>query len=118
MLGSKQGTGPEANSFLRELFLQRMPPSVTDPATTLENLADMADKVNEVSTPTVAAISTPSVVDSEVKQLRPQITRLTELCPGTAVPTSRNRHPANTPPPTLTTSKYCVTFTRVEHLIH
>ena len=28
LLGSKLGTGSEANSFLRELFLQRLPPSV------------------------------------------------------------------------------------------
>ena len=118
LLGSKLGTGPEANSFLHELFLQRLPPSVrmvlasTDPATTLENLADMADKIMEVSTPTVAAVSTPSVDDSEVKQLREQITRLTELVASLSRDrrprhrsTSRNRRPANIPPPTQTTSQ-------------
>ena len=73
LLGSKLGTGSEANSFLRELFLQRLSPSVrmvlasADPDTTLENLAEMADKIMEVSTPTVAAISTLNVDDSEVK---------------------------------------------------
>lgn len=44
-----------------------------DPATTLENLADMADKIMEVSAPTVTALSTPRVDDSEVKQFREQV---------------------------------------------
>ena len=62
LLGDKLGTGTDTNSFLRELFLQRLPPNVrmvlasADPSTTLENLADMADKIMEVSTPTVAAM--------------------------------------------------------------
>ena len=50
-----------------------------DPATTLENLADMADKIMEVSSPTVAALSTPRVDDYEVKQLREQVSRLADL---------------------------------------
>ena len=63
LLGDKLGTGTDANSFLQELFLQRLPSNVrmvlasADPSTTLENLADMADKIMEVSTPTVAAMS-------------------------------------------------------------
>ena len=40
-----------------------------NPATSLENLANMADKIMEVSAPTVATLSTPCVDDSEVKQL-------------------------------------------------
>ena len=62
LLGNKLGAGTDANSFLRELFLQRLPPNVkmvlasADPAMTLENLADMADKIMEVSAPTVAAV--------------------------------------------------------------
>ena len=75
LLGDKLGAGTDANSFLRELFLQRLPPNVrmvlasANPTTSLENLANMADKIMEVSAPTVATLSTPCVDDSEVKQL-------------------------------------------------
>ena len=54
LLGDKLGTSAEANSFLRELFLQRLPPNVrmvlasTDDTMDLSKLADMADKVMEV----------------------------------------------------------------------
>ena len=49
--------------FLHEYFLQRLPPNVrmvlasADATMDLWNLADMADKVMEVATPTVSAIS-------------------------------------------------------------
>lgn len=112
LLGDKLGTGTDTNSFLRELFLQRLPPNVrmvlasADPSTTLENLADMADKIIEVSTPTVAAMSTVSVDNSEVKQLRDEVSRLADLVASLSrahhsrrrTP-SRTRPPANTPPP-------------------
>ena len=42
----------------------------TDPSTTLDNLADMADKIVEVAIPTVAAVSTIHADNSKVKQLR------------------------------------------------
>ena len=60
----------------------------------------------EVSAPTVAALSTPRVDDSEVKQLREQVSRLADLV--VSLPranrfrhhsSSRNRPPANMPPP-------------------
>ena len=50
-----------------------------DPSTTLYNLASMADKIIEESTPTVAALSTVRVEDSKVKQLRDKVSRLTDL---------------------------------------
>ena len=77
----------EANqTFLRELFLQRLPANVrmvlacSDATMSVTALADMADKVMEVSTPTVAAVS-PSLpsTDLEVQQLREQMSKLTEL---------------------------------------
>ena len=112
LLGEKLGTSTDANSFLRELFLQRLPPNVrmvlasADPSTTLENLADMADKIMEVSTPSVAAMSTASVDNSEVKQLRDEVSRLADLLASLSrahhsrrrTP-SRTCPPANTPPP-------------------
>ena len=118
LLGDKLGAGTDANSFLCELFLQRLPPNVrmvlasANPATTLENLTDMADKIMEVSAPTVAALSTPRVDDSEVKLLHEQVSRLADLV--ASLPrANRSRHcsssrnrpppppppPANTPPP-------------------
>lgn len=62
LLGDKLGTSTDANSFLRELFLRlpsnvRMVLAFTDPSMDLNRLADMADKVMEVVTPTVSAIS-------------------------------------------------------------
>ena len=61
------------NTFLQELFLQRLPPNVrmvlasTGDTMDLNQLADMADKVMEVVTPTVLAIA--QETPSEVKQL-------------------------------------------------
>ena len=56
LLGDKLGA-PESNSFLRELFLQklRMVLASADASMELDKLADMADKVMEVATPTVAS---------------------------------------------------------------
>ena len=58
--------GPETDSsFLRELFLQRLPGSVrmvlasTGNAMSLEALAQMADKIVEVATPMISAINAP-----------------------------------------------------------
>ena len=50
-------------SVLRELFLQRLPANVrmvTPSGTSLENLADLADKVTEVAAPTVAGVKPPA----------------------------------------------------------
>ena len=64
--------GDHPGSFLQELFLQRLPPSVrmvlasTPTATSLENLAEMADKIIEVAVPpsasTAAATAPPQLV--------------------------------------------------------
>ena len=88
LLGDKLGTSADANAFLRELFLQRLPANVrmvlasSDSSMDLNKLADMADKVMEVATPTVAALSdtSPHHIDtSEVQQLREEVARLTDL---------------------------------------
>ena len=56
------GAGADANVFVRELFLQRLPFNVrtvlasADATTDLSRLADMANKIIKVATPTVAAI--------------------------------------------------------------
>ena len=85
LLGDKLGASADANSFLRELFLQRLPPNVrmvlasTDASMDLNKLADMADKVMEVATPTVSAITDTRTDHSEIKQLREEVARLADL---------------------------------------
>ena len=60
LLGDQPGAGTDANTFLRELFLQRLSPNVrmvlasADKNMELHKLADMADKVVEVAAPTVS----------------------------------------------------------------
>ena len=84
LLGDHLGAGAEMNAFLKELFLQRLPANVrmvlasTDPATDLAKLADMADKIVEVASPTIAAIPDSDKL-SELHQLRSEVTRLTEV---------------------------------------
>ena len=84
LLGDKLGTSADANSFLHELFLQRLPPNVcmvltsADTSLDLSKLADMADKVMEVVTPTVASISTQQT-NSEVTLLHGEVARLADL---------------------------------------
>ena len=85
LLGDHLGPSADNNTFLRELFLQRLPLNVrmvlasADDTTDLAKLAEMADKVVEVATPTVAAVSTPSQTDTEVEKLRLEVSRLSEL---------------------------------------
>ena len=50
----------------------------TDESLTLNKLAELADKVMEVATPSVSAIATPQIT-TEVEQLRTEVTRLQEL---------------------------------------
>ena len=96
--------------FVRELFLQRLPAHVrmvlasTSDSTSLEDLANLADRVMEVAPPTMAAIQTASV---EMQTLRTEVGRLRELVK-TLAPrdqSSHNRSPSPrrrrfTPPPT------------------
>ena len=87
LLGDKLGTSADANSFLRELFLQRLPSNVrmvlasADSSMDLDKLADMAEKVMEVATPTISAVSntTDHTDHSEIKQLWEEISRLADL---------------------------------------
>ena len=88
LLGDKLGTSADANSFLHEFFLQRLPANVrmvlasADSSTDLDKLADMADKVMEVATHAIATVSAThanGADNAEVKQLREKVTRLTDL---------------------------------------
>jgi len=85
LLGDRPGLPDD--SFLRELFLQRLPPNVrmvlasTTDGTGLEQLADLADKVMEVASPlsTIASVSSPPTLTTEVDQLREEVSRLSKL---------------------------------------
>ena len=88
LLGDKFGTSSDANSFVRELFLQRLPSNVRmvlasmDTSIDLNKLADMADKVMEVATLTVSAITSTNLEhtkSSEIEKLREEVAKLTDI---------------------------------------
>ena len=116
------------SSFLRELFLQRLPQNVrmvlasTPEGTTLDKLADMADKIMEVAIPSVAAVSAPSSAGTapltslaaEMEHMRSEIQRLTKLVNklsrtrSSSRSTPRSPRRSSTPPSTDDTSdKFC-----------
>ena len=72
-------------AFLRELFLQHLPPNVrmvlasTNSAASLEELAELADKVMEVAASSISKIATPPSLAAEVEQLRGEVARLEKL---------------------------------------
>ena len=85
LLGDKLGMSDDATSFLRELFMQHLPPNVrmvlasADATMGPYKLADMADKVMEVTMPTVSAIYDTSTDILGVKQFREEVAHLTDL---------------------------------------
>lgn len=105
LLGDKAATLD--NSVMKELFLQRIPAQVrmvlasTPDTTTLEELAQLADKVLEVAVPppAVAAINNhDSDMASELQRLRTDVTNL--MCAVRALPTgNRPRRRGNSTPP-------------------
>ena len=78
LLGEKAGDIDA--SFLRELFLQRLPSNVrmvlasTD-TTNLEKMAQIADKIMEVATPPISTIT----VSSDLNEVRSEISDLRKL---------------------------------------
>ena len=84
LLGDHLGAAPDGNAFLKELFLQHLPANVrmvhasADDAIDLHKLANMADKIMEVSAPaSVSAVSTP--LNDDVQHLRAEVERLATL---------------------------------------
>ena len=82
LLGDRAST--TNNTFLRKLFLQRLPSKVrmvlasTSTTGTLEELAELADKVVEVAAPTDAATSAspcPKTI-TEIEQLWAEVQKL------------------------------------------
>ena len=91
-------SGPTPDSaFVRQLFLQRLPPSVrmvlasSSADLSLPQLAEMADRILEVShVPTVAPVTDPNV--SEMRQLTTTLTRLVAALDATL---SHSREPSD-----------------------
>ena len=110
LLGDKAATADP--SFLRELFLQRLPPAVrmvlaSTKEDDLDKLASLADRVAEVATPSVSVIET-SQLSAEVEQLRAEIIDLKflvikSLSSTSSLPackhTPRHRAPSRSPSP-------------------
>ena len=101
LLGDKATTADR--SFLRQLFLQRLPPNVrmvlasTKDDKDLESLASLADKVVEVAAPTVSTVQTSETTQSqlskELEQLCGEVVHLQKL----VTSLSATKHPS---PPT------------------
>ena len=84
LLGDHLDVALDEHAFIKELFLQRLPANVrmvlatADATTDLQKLADMADKIMEVSTPSsVSAVSAP--INDDVQRLREEVERLATL---------------------------------------
>jgi hypothetical protein len=109
LLGDKSGP-TDTTSFLRELFLQRLPPNVrmvlasADPSTQLGQLAEMADKVMEVAAPTIGHItdshvpSIPPPPPSDIQQLRDEVARLSTLVQSLTTTNPHHRRTRSIPP--------------------
>lgn len=107
LLGNQAGITD--GTFVRELFLQRLPGNVrmvlasTPDTVSLENLAELADKIVEVATPSIGAVTTPKLT-TEVEQLRAEVTRLQEVVESFSrrprLPSRRSPSPARPRTPT------------------
>ncbi len=92
LLGGRPGMAD--GSFLRELFIQHHPPNVmayTPDGTSLERLADLADKVIEVAAPSVAVVTMPTTLTNEVEHLREEVSRLEKQVQKLSRPHSSSR---------------------------
>ena len=93
-------TAATDSAFVRELFLQRLPGNVrmvlasSPDDTTLEDLAQLADRMVEVSAPPVASFTTDS--SPGLDQLRAEVSRLADLVTSISArdrPSPRRRSP-------------------------
>ena len=97
-------SGDASEALLREIFLQRLPTNVrmvlasSDPGNTLDTLAEIADRVLEVSGPSVAAVhTTPGPQATEVEALRAEVHQLQALIKTLAVQPRPSRYRSPTP---------------------
>ena len=103
LLGDKAGSTD--SSFVREFFLQCLPAKVrmvltsTPDTTSLEDLAQLADKIVEVAIPSIAAVHTVPHLNAEVEQLQTEITRLQEIVKSLSFRGRSPRHRSPSPCP-------------------
>ncbi len=106
LLGDRLSSA-DSSSFLRELFLQRLPSNVrmvlasADSSTDLGKLAEMADKILEVAAPTLANVSDSAPnrpwndpvpnSSNELQQLRDEVARLSTLVRSLTTQSRRRR---------------------------
>ncbi len=91
--------------LLRELFLQRLPANVrmvlasSNPTTTIDELAETADRVMEVSVPVISAVgSNPRAsATAEIESLRSEVRKLQELMTTMSVHARSSRRRSPTP---------------------
>ena len=94
-------------TFVRELFLQRLPANVrmvlasTGDTVSIEELAELADKIVEVATPAISGITAPPL--REVEQLRAEVSRLADLVTSLSIQGRKPRGRSPSPSRTRTT---------------
>ena len=99
LLGDKANTTDGA--FMRELFLQRLPSNVrmvlasTPDAGSLDELAQLADKIAEVATPSISSVNT----STEFEHLRQEVAELKLLIQTLKQPNRRSRGRSPSPAP-------------------
>ena len=112
LLGDKAGATDA--SFIRELFLQRLPGKVrmvlasTSDTTSIDELAQLADKIVEVAAPSVSAYTNSSsgpTWKGELDRLRTEVVGLKQLIKSLSVPSRdkgyrRSRSRSHSPNPT------------------
>ena len=94
-----------SEALLRELFLQRLPANVrmvlasSDPTITLDDLAEMADRIMEASGSAVAAVHATSASPNttELECLRSEVHQLQELVRSLSMRFQPSRHRSPTP---------------------
>ena len=98
-------SGITDRSFIRELFLQQLLANVrmvlasTSDSVSLDNLAQLADKIVEVSAPQSVSTVCSSNLSDEVEKLKGQLTNLTQLVKSLPFQQkSRTRSPSPAPP--------------------
>ena len=94
--------GDADDALLRELFLTRLPNNVrmvltpSGTSISLDNLAEMADRIMEVSTPTMATVHVPPA-PTELDSLRTEVRQLREMLKSLSSPSRNFRHRSPTP---------------------
>ena len=118
LLGELQlGSSPDAKNVVRELFLQRLPDSVrmirayADAATAdIGKLANMI--INVARSPSISAIHCSNrsgyseEVQTDIKEVRLEVSRLTELVPSYTLHQIQIRTQTKVVPPTPTTNAH------------